>query len=157
MQEINMTNNKKSIAYFRVALNNNNNNNNISSGVDKVDNDIQQRQERAEKVFYVKTLWKIDSLKNLSYPDDKVVCDLTVTDCKIFWTRTVTIVDLKRTKPENIRDISKFCGATWAALSGFDEYENHNLTCKITVTENHARLSWRWSMENASLTSLNRP
>ncbi|CAG8498425.1 9006_t:CDS:10 [Diversispora eburnea] len=113
-----------------------------------------ESEERAEKVFYVKTLWKIDSLKDLTYPDDKVVCDLTVTDCKIFWTKTVTIIDLKRTKPENIRDISKFCGATWAALSGFDEYENHKLTCKIAVSENHARFSWRWSMENASLTSL---
>lgn len=86
-----MANKKKSIAYFRIALHNDNCNINKSGELDNVYNNSiqqQQQQERAEKVFYVKTLWKIDSLNDLSYPDNKVACDLTVTDCKLFWTKT---------------------------------------------------------------------
>ncbi|CAG8497983.1 12256_t:CDS:2 [Acaulospora morrowiae] len=112
------------------------------------------KEDNQDKIFYVKNSWRIDALQNLSFPDDKVICELEVTDCKEFWTRSVTIVDLKRSKPENIHDISKYCGATYAALSGLEEYENHKLTCRITNTENHVRILWRWSMENAAATAL---
>ncbi|CAG8555778.1 6671_t:CDS:2, partial [Acaulospora colombiana] len=99
------------------------------------------KEDNQDKIFYVKSLWRIDPLKDLSLPDDKVIFELEVTDCKMFWTRSVTVADLKRIKPANIHDISKYCGATQAALSGHDEYENHKLTCRITTAENYVRVA----------------
>ncbi|CAG8759441.1 12901_t:CDS:2, partial [Racocetra persica] len=92
-----------------------------------------------DKFFYARTLWQINPLLNLTAPDEKVVCELTVTDCKSFWTTTLTISDLKQIKPSGIPDVSKFCGATQAALSGQEEYDSYKLSCRISVSEKHAR------------------
>ncbi|CAG8494792.1 5622_t:CDS:2, partial [Cetraspora pellucida] len=92
-----------------------------------------------DKVFYARTLWQINPLLDLTAPDEKVVCDLTVTDCKSFWTTTLTISDLKQVKPIGIPDVLKFCGATQAALSGQEEYDSYKLSCRIFVSEKHAR------------------
>ena len=39
------------------------------------------------KVYYIKTIWKIDSLKDLSGSDEDNLCELIVTNCNSFWTR----------------------------------------------------------------------
>ncbi len=44
-------------------------------------------ENETEKIFYVRTNWKVDPFKNLLGRDEKVVCELAVTDCKSFWTR----------------------------------------------------------------------
>ncbi|KAF0504117.1 hypothetical protein F8M41_019626 [Gigaspora margarita] len=49
---------------------------------------------------------------------------------------TVTISDLKQTKPSGIPDVSKFCGATQASLSGQEGYESYKLSCRVSVSEN---------------------
>lgn len=48
---------------------------------------ITYQENDSEKLFYVKSVWKIDSLKNLSGLKGKIVCELTVTNCYSFWTR----------------------------------------------------------------------
>ncbi|CAG8562944.1 1270_t:CDS:2, partial [Gigaspora margarita] len=103
-----------------------------------------------DKLFYVRTLWQINPLLNLSAPDEKAVCELTITDCKSFWTTTLTISDLKQTKPSGIPDVSKFCGATQASLSGQEEYESYKLSCRVSVSEKYARFAWRWSIPSSS-------
>lgn len=48
---------------------------------------ITYQENNSSKLFYVKTVWKIDSLKNLSGLEGKIVCELTLTNCYSFWTR----------------------------------------------------------------------
>lgn len=52
----------------------------------------------------------------------------------------VTLLDLKNTKPDNIRNPKDFCEATQAALSGNDKYGNQKLSCNIIVNEQHAKV-----------------
>ncbi|CAG8744434.1 5744_t:CDS:2 [Racocetra fulgida] len=68
-----------------------------------------------DKFVYARTLWQINPLLDLTAPDEKVI------------------------KPSGIPDVSKFCGATQAALSGQEEYESYKLSCRISVSEKHAR------------------
>lgn len=49
-------------------------------------------------------------------------------------------MDLKNTKPDNIRNPKDFCEATQAALSGNDKYGNQKLSCNINVNEQHAKV-----------------
>ncbi|GBB86354.1 hypothetical protein RclHR1_12780008 [Rhizophagus clarus] len=103
-------------------------------------------QDQLEKIFYIRSNWKVNPFKDLLGRDDKVICDLSLTDCKSFWTRNVTLMDLKNTKPDNVRNAKDFCEATQAALSGNDKYGNQKLTCNIDVNENYAKITWNWSM-----------
>jgi hypothetical protein len=48
---------------------------------------ITYQEENSTKIFYIKSVWKIDSLKNLLGLEGKIVCELTVTNCYSFWTR----------------------------------------------------------------------
>ncbi|CAG8555560.1 9571_t:CDS:2 [Funneliformis mosseae] len=112
------------------------------------------KENETEKIFYVRANWKVDPLKGLLGRDEKVICELAVTDCKSFWTRNVTIIDLKGTKPDSIRDTQKFCEATQAALSGRDKYENQKLSCQITVHESNAKFIWKWSMQQTGASAM---
>ena len=44
-------------------------------------------ENETEKLFYVRSNWKVDPFKDLLGRDEKVICDLSITDCKSFWTR----------------------------------------------------------------------
>ncbi|GBB86349.1 hypothetical protein RclHR1_12780003 [Rhizophagus clarus] len=118
---------------------------------------ITYQEKNSSKLFYVKSVWKIDSLKNLSGLAGKIVCELTITNCYSFWTRDVTLGDLKSTKPKNIRVEKEFCEATYAALSGLQSYENRELSCLITIkddNDNDAELSWIWLMDEPETTTM---
>ncbi|CAB4385057.1 unnamed protein product [Rhizophagus irregularis] len=116
---------------------------------------ITYQENDSEKLFYVKSVWKIDSLKNLSGLKGKIVCELTVTNCYSFWTRDVTLGDLRSTKPNNIRVEKEFCEATYAALSGLESYENRELSCVITIEDDDdAELSWNWKMNEPETSTM---
>ncbi|GBB86249.1 hypothetical protein RclHR1_12690002 [Rhizophagus clarus] len=87
------------------------------------------------KLFYIKSVLKIDSLKNLLGFSGKIVCELTVTNCFSFWTRNVTLGDLKSTKPKNIRVEQEFYNNdaqfSWNWL--LDESETISMPFKITL------------------------
>ncbi|RIA95769.1 hypothetical protein C1645_872522 [Glomus cerebriforme] len=114
------------------------------------------KEDDSLKLYYVKSIWKVDSLKNLSGLDGKIVCELIVTNCNSFWTRDVTLGDLKSVKPNNIRVEKIFCEATYAALSGLESYENRKLSCQITINEdnNNAEFSWNWTMDETETSSM---
>ncbi|CAG8749013.1 7697_t:CDS:2, partial [Dentiscutata heterogama] len=78
-----------------------------------------------DKFFYARTLWQIYPLLDLTAPDEKAI------------------------KPSGIPDVSKFCGATQASLSGQEEYESYKLSCRVSVSEKYARFVWRWSIPNS--------
>ncbi|CAI2165249.1 10029_t:CDS:2 [Funneliformis geosporum] len=84
------------------------------------------------KMYYIKTIWKVDSLKDLSGLDDMIICELIVTDCASFWTRT----------------------ATYAALSGLKLFENQNISCRIDRIADDAELSWNLLMDQPEIMPL---
>ncbi|CAB4385060.1 unnamed protein product [Rhizophagus irregularis] len=108
---------------------------------------LSTKENEIEKIFYVRSNWKVNPFKDLLGRDEKIICDLSLTDCKSFWARNVTLLDLKNTKPDNIRNPKDFCEATQAALSGNDKYGNQKLSCNIIVNEQHAKITWNWSMQ----------
>ncbi|RIA95767.1 hypothetical protein C1645_802809 [Glomus cerebriforme] len=111
-------------------------------------------ENEIEKIFYVRSNWKVDPFKDLLGRDEKVICDLSITDCKSFWTRNVKLIDFKNTKPDNIRNPKDFCEATQAALSGRDKYGDQKLSCQIAINESHAKLTWNWSMQQAGISTM---
>jgi hypothetical protein len=44
-------------------------------------------ENELEKPFYLRSNWKVNPFNDLLGRDDKVICDLSLTDCKSFWTR----------------------------------------------------------------------
>jgi hypothetical protein len=58
----------------------------------------------------------------------------------IYYMYVVTLLDLKSTKPDNVRNVKDFCEATQAALSGNDKYGNQKLSCNIKVNEQNAKV-----------------
>lgn len=48
---------------------------------------LSTKENEIEKIFYVRSNWKVNPFKDLLGRDEKIICDLSLTDCKSFWAR----------------------------------------------------------------------
>ncbi|RUS33088.1 hypothetical protein BC938DRAFT_473138 [Jimgerdemannia flammicorona] len=97
-------------------------------------------------IYYIQATWHITHILIDHSDSSEPVCSLVLTDCTSFWEKTVTLGDFKQMQVSGV-DSATYARLIRAALSGAEEYEQHQFLREIVILAGEAEVIWRTTLQ----------